>query len=179
MCLILVLGLIIACPILILSHFEAYQNDTFHCDTSQCETTHFETWLIVSNETRKGEKFQMKKSSIEFVKEQLEEIRVSKNAEYSSGIAATLLAYINAEVPAEITKVFIDNTVKPANIINAIKEVRHALGLGLREAKDAVEQGHMVYEGSFSGAIAIKKKLEPHMRLRIESTGAAGALFNS
>ncbi|NAZ37379.1 50S ribosomal protein L7/L12 [Rubellimicrobium sp. CFH 75288] len=68
-----------------------------------------------------------------------------------------------AAAPAEEEKTEFDVVLKDAgaNKINVIKEVRAITGLGLKEAKDLVEQGGKVKEGiAKADAEAMKKKLE-------------------
>lgn len=141
--------------------------------------SHFE--IVVVNEfayIRKGKVFQMKKSSLEFVKSQLEEIRVSKNAEYSSGIAATLIAYINAEDPPETVQLCIDSTRCP-NKITAIKELRMLIGCGLREAKDFVELGTpFLTTTDSSAALRAYRVMKQYAGVKIKGSPAMETLFS-
>lgn len=140
--------------------------------------SHFE--IVVINEfayIRKGEKFQMKKSFLDFVKSQLEEIRISKNAEYSSGIAATLIAYIEAENPPEVIEMSV-TSVRNGNLINAIKTMRIHTGMGLKEAKDAVEKGLVFYKGDNTNeAIKMYKALSEFTNVKIVGSAAMQTLF--
>ena len=66
-----------------------------------------------------------------------------------------------AEVAEEKTEFDVVLTDAGANKINVIKEVRAITGLGLKEAKDLVEAGGKVKEGTNKAdAEALKKKLE-------------------
>ena len=86
-----------------------------------------------------------KKSVLDFISSQLEEIRVSRDAQYSSGIASTLKDLIALNFPPEIIKLSVTK-VNEGRIINAIREIRQITGLGLKEAKDAVERGTVFLE---------------------------------
>lgn len=155
------------------------QSGTYHSETPQFEKSHFEN-LLASGVTyiRKGKVFQMKKSSLEFVKSQLEEIRVSKNAEFSSGIAATLIAYINAEDPPETVQLCIDSTRCP-NKINAIKELRMLIGCGLREAKDFVELGTpFLTTTDTSAALRAYRVMKQFAGVKVKGSPAMETLFS-
>jgi len=66
-----------------------------------------------------------------------------------------------AEAVEEKTEFDVVLTDAGANKINVIKEVRAITGLGLKEAKDLVEAGGKVKEGTNKAdAEALKKKLE-------------------
>ena len=66
-----------------------------------------------------------------------------------------------AEVVEEKTEFDVVLTDAGPNKINVIKEVRTITGLGLKEAKDLVEAGGKVKEGTNKAdAEALKKKLE-------------------
>jgi large subunit ribosomal protein L7/L12 len=66
-----------------------------------------------------------------------------------------------AEAAEEKTEFDVVLTDAGANKINVIKEVRAITGLGLKEAKDLVEAGGKVKEGTNKAdAEALKKKLE-------------------
>lgn len=177
-CLILVLGMILACPIMILYQFEAYRSETFQCDTFHCEMSQFETILLkVDKLIRKGAVFHMKKNSLQFIITQLEEIRVSKNAEYSSGIANTLIQFINFEEPPETVELAIDSS-RCANKINAIKELRMLIGCGLREAKDFVELGTpFLTTTDVNAALKAYKTMKQFTDVKIKGSPAIHTLF--
>lgn len=120
-----------------------------------------------------------RKFSSDFIKSQLEEIRVSKNAEYSSGIASTLIKLIEYEELPDNSKLFIE-PYTGQQTINAIKEVRQLTGLGLREAKDLVQLGGLVTEGpDFNRIMNVKKSLDQFVQTRLECDGLKGVLFNT
>lgn len=93
----------------------------------------------------------------ELVKEFEEKFGVSAAPTVVAGSAA--VAGSAVEEKTEFNVILVDGG---ANKINAIKAVRELTGLGLKEAKDAVEQTpYTIKEGaSKDDAEAIKKKLE-------------------
>lgn len=154
------------------------QSDTSRFDTPQFEISHFEI-LVAKAVTyiRKGEKFQMKKISLEFVKAQLENIRVSKNAEYSSGIAATLIQFIDMENPPEQVTLSIDAS-RCTNKINAIKELRGLMGFGLKECKDHVELGTpFLTTTDVTKALKVYKTMKQFTDVKVKGSPAMETLF--
>lgn len=95
----------------------------------------------------------------ELVKEFEEKFGVSAAPTVVAGAGVAVGAGAAAEEKTEFNVVLVDGG---ANKINAIKAVRELTGLGLKEAKEAVEQTpYTIKEGANKeDAEAMKKKLE-------------------
>lgn len=95
----------------------------------------------------------------ELVKEFEEKFGVSAAPTVVAGAGVAAGAAAGAEEKTEFNVVLVDGG---SNKINAIKAVRELTGLGLKEAKEAVEQTpYTIKEGaSKDDAEAMKKKLE-------------------
>ncbi|ANV98067.1 50S ribosomal protein L7/L12 [Helicobacter enhydrae] len=95
----------------------------------------------------------------ELVKEFEEKFGVSAAPTVVAGAGVAAAAGAGAEEKTEFNVVLVDGG---ANKINAIKAVRELTGLGLKEAKEAVEQTpYTIKEGANKeDAEAMKKKLE-------------------
>lgn len=87
-------------------------------------------------------------NQINFIKSNLKEMLEARSVDQVVGGIKVLLNYIdNMCMPDHIMIKQLDTNCR--NKINAIKAIRGALGLGLRESKDLIEQTHMpIYMGS-------------------------------
>lgn len=160
-------------------HFEMSHFDTFDFETPQFENSHFEICKDCVETLYERAIPMDQKISIDFIRQQLEAIKNSQSSEFSAGIAASMINYIDTySMPDIVSLSYIPETVP--NKISAIKELRALINCGLREAKDHVEMGTVFLKTpNVSDAVRAYKHMKQFGKIKVNGGAAFETLFGS